>query len=523
MPPELEGVEWCTRRLPLNATVLAMISCLIAAAVSWLLADSLARVRSARTVQEASAVRAAAEARAEDAVREVGRIRSELEQIRSENETLRDEKTRAETTLSNARIELEERNALLDDAQNRLTDTFKSLASTVLAGSQESFLKLAETKFKQIQGEATVDLDARRKSIEHMIKPIEESLKGYAAEVKAVEDARLSDKASLKEQIENLARGQSALHTQTARLVSALKTPHVRGRWGEIALRNTAELAGMSAYCDFVEQEQTETGDGRLRPDMLVRLPAGRKIVVDSKVAIDAYLRSLDADSDAERDEHLLRHAVQLKTHIEQLSSKAYWSQFDDTPEFVVLFIPNDSFLAAATDKDPNLINYAIERKVIVTTPSTFIALLKAIAFGWRQEKLAENARVIAELGKEMANRMATFAMHLSSIGRGLNNAVSGYNNAVGSFERSVLPQARRFKELGAGGIKEIPELQGIDVTPRTVRSGGLDGTLEGPEELVVVPNEELLVGALAEPEAQSFLDLEASLETVAIAEPAQE
>jgi len=204
---------------------------------------------------------------------------------------------------------------------------------------------------------------------------------------------------------------------------------------------------------------------------LFVRFPAGCQFIVDAKVAVGAYLRSLDADTDAERDNLLVRHAIHLKTHIDQLSSKAYWSQLADTPEFVVLFIPNDSFLAAATDKDNNLINYAIERKVIVATPSTFIALLKAISFGWRQEKLADNARIIAELGKEMSNRMGTLATHLASIGSGLTRAVGSYNDAVGSFERSVLPQARKFKELGAEGRKEIPELQELDISTRIVRS----------------------------------------------------
>lgn len=452
-------------------TVYFAAGVLVGAVIAWLIADAQAKARHARAFQDAATAKAAADTRSEDALKEVGRLRAELEEFRRECEILREEKTRAVTTLANARTELDERRALLDDAQNRLSDTFKSLASTVLAGSQESFLKLAETRFKHLQGEAHVDLEARRKSIEQLIKPIEETLKVYAAEVKAVEDTRISDKSALKEQIENLARGQHDLHTQTARLVSALKTPHVRGRWGEIALRNTAELAGMSSYCDFVEQEHVDNGDGKLRPDMLVRLPAGRQIIVDSKVALDAYLRSLDADTDAERDDLLVRHALHLKTHIDQLSSKAYWSQFADTPEFVVLFIPNDSFLAAATDKDNNLINYAIERKVIVATPSTFIALLKAISFGWRQEKLADNARIIAELGKEMSNRMGTLAVHISSIGAGLTRAVGSYNDAVGSFERSVLPQARKFKELGAEGRKEIPELQELDISTRIVRS----------------------------------------------------
>ena len=338
------------------------VGLVIGAVVAWLMADAQARAKHARAFQEAAVGKAASEARSEDAIKEVGRLRTELEEFRRENEVLRDEKTRAETTLASTRIELEERAALLEDAQDKLTDTFKALATTVLEGSQESFLKLAETRFKHLQGEAHVDLEARRKSIELLVKPIEDTLKVYAAEVKLVEETRISDKSALKEQIENLARGQTDLHTQTARLVSALKTPHVRGRWGEIALRNTAELAGMSSYCDFVEQEQVDSGDGKLRPDMLVRLPAGRQIIVDSKVAVDAYLRSLDADTDAERDDLLVRHAIHLKTHIDQLSSKSYWSQFADTPEFVVLFIPNDSFLAAATDKDNNLINYAIER-----------------------------------------------------------------------------------------------------------------------------------------------------------------
>jgi len=307
----------------------------------------------------------------------------------------------------------------------------------------------------------------RQTSLEALMNPLTESLRTYQQETKALEDKRLREFSSVSEQLKYLAAAQSTLQAETSKLVNALRSPHVRGRWGEIALRKTAELAGMSAYCDFHEQESVSTETGRLRPDMLVRLPAGRDVVVDSKVPLNAFLDSLEATTDESRDIALKRHAGQVKTHIRQLASKEYWDQFPAAPEFVVLFIPNDSFLAAAAEQDPSLIESALTQKVVIATPTTFIALLRAIAYGWRQEHVAEGAQRISTFGQELAERMGTMVEHFSKVGHALGRTVESYNATVASLENRVLPSARKFKQLGVNPRKDLPDLQSVEHNPR--------------------------------------------------------
>jgi DNA recombination protein RmuC len=273
------------------------------------------------------------------------------------------------------------------------------------------------------------------------------------------------------EQLRQLALAQCLLQTETSKLVNALRSPQVRGRWGEIALRKTAELAGMSANCDFFEQESVSTDTGRLRPDMIVKLPAGREVVVDSKVPFSAFLESLEAHTDEDREAALGRHLGQVKRHISQLASKEYWDQFPAAPEFVVLFIPNDSFLAAAAERDPSLVESALTKKVVIATPTTFIALLRAIAYGWRQEQVAESAQRISVLGQELADRLSTMAEHFSKVGLALSRAVESYNATVTSLENRILPTARKFKSLGIPIKKDIVDLTSIDHMPRTPQS----------------------------------------------------
>ncbi|MDE2060206.1 MAG: DNA recombination protein RmuC [candidate division NC10 bacterium] len=447
----------------------------IGAALGWAISVARAKGQVGLILREQTARTAAAEARIEE-------VRQQLVAARNDFETLREDLRKAETAKATAEtraIEIEknlvEQKALLEDAKIRLSDTFKSLAAEALAGNNAGFLILAEEKFKALKDEAAVDLEARRKAIETMIQPLGETLFAYQQETKALEDKRLREYSTVGEQLRAVALGQTTLQSETAKLVNALRSPQVRGRWGEIALRKTAELAGMSPHCDFVEQESVTTDEGRIRPDMVVKLPAGREVVVDAKVPLAGFLEALEAKTDEDRDVALLKHAAQVNQHVVKLASKEYWDQFTAAPEFVVLFIPNDSFLAAAAEKDPALVESALSKKVVIATPTTFIALLRAIAYGWRQELVAESAQRICALGQELADRMGTLAEHLVRVGGAIGKAVDSYNAAVASFESRVFPTTRKFQAFGAGGKKEIQELQPIDQRPRALTTFDID------------------------------------------------
>ncbi len=395
-------------------------------------------------------------------------LQQDSQELRQELRLMENAKVSAETKLMDSQQHVESQRAILDEAKLTLSDTFRSLASEALAGNNQGFLALAEEKFRALKDETAVELNHRHSSLEALLNPLTESLRTYQQETKDLEDKRLREFSSVSEQLKHLATAQSTLQTETSKLVNALRSPHIRGRWGEIALRKTAELAGMSAYCDFHEQESTSTETGRLRPDMVVKLPAGRDVVVDSKVPLNAFLDSLEATTDETRDAALRRHATHVKTHIRQLAAKEYWDQFPSAPEFVVLFIPNDSFLAAAAEQDPSLIETALTQKVVIATPTTFIALLRAIAYGWRQEQVAEGAQRISLLGQELAERMGTLTEHFSKVGFALARAVESYNATVTSLENRILPSARKFQQLGVHPRKDIPDLQPLEHRPRT-------------------------------------------------------
>jgi DNA recombination protein RmuC len=435
---------------------LIILSIIAVAGIGWLLGHTRAK-----------ATTAAAESRSQELRLQLESIQIQFDQLREQFREVEAKKIAAETKIIEAEKNLAAQQALLEEAKKTLSDTFKSLAAEALAGNNAGFLTLAEQKFKALKEEASADLQQRKVSIEALIQPLSQTLSTYQKETKELEDKRLREVSAVGEQLQHLASGQLKLQTETAKLVNALRSPQVRGRWGEITLRKTAELAGMSSYCDFIEQESVETETGRLRPDMVVKLPAGREVVVDSKVPLEAYLEALEAKTDEDREATLVRHSAQLRQHVKNLASKDYWEQFKSAPEFVVLFIPNDSFLSAAAEKDPSLIESAIRKNVVIATPTTFIALLKAIAYGWRQEQVAENAQRISTLGEELSDRMGVLADHLIKIGGSLGKAVESYNAAVASLESRVLPSARKFKQLGAGNKKEIEELQAIEQQPR--------------------------------------------------------
>jgi DNA recombination protein RmuC len=420
-------------------------------AVAWLLARGQSAAADAR-VAELRGQMAATQV-------ELGRLRQELsraEQARAAAEVRAQEESR----------QAAEQARLLEDAKGRLTDTFKSLAADVLAGNNRSFLQLAEEKFKALREESAGDLQSRQQAIAGLLTPMTQALETYQRETRELEQRRNSELGGVGQQLRLVAESHAKLHAETARLVNALRSPHVRGRWGEIALRRTAELAGMSAYCDFAEQEAIPTENGRLRPDMVVHLPAGREVIVDSKVPLVGYLDSLEAIDEPARLVALDRHVSHLRQHITRLASKSYAEQMATSAEFVVLFIPNDSFLAAAAERDPELVDWALAQQVVLATPATFVALLRAIAYGWRQAKVAENAQRISEVGRELAERMAVLIDHLSNIGGALGRAVESYNKAVGSLESRVLPTARKLDALDALDLESkrgFPPLEPIE------------------------------------------------------------
>lgn len=438
-------------------------------AVTWIVASIAGKNRFSGELAES-------DRKAVDALARLDEMRKTVESAASDFDTLREKLTESEKACADALARKEEvekavaqQQAMLDEAKVKLSDAFNSLAAKALAGNNQGFLTLAEESFKKLSEQAKSDLDHRKTAIDDLVKPLAESLAKYQKEARDLEERRLKDISSVGEQLRSLAMAQTSLQNETAKLVNALKSPQVRGRWGEIALRKTAELAGMTQHCDFVEQESVSTEDGRLRPDMIVKLPGGREVVVDSKVPLAAFMEALEAVDDASRTAAFIRHKNHFIEHISKLSNKKYWEQFATPPDSVIMFIPNDSFLAAAVEQDPNLLESALTKGVIIATPATFIALLRAIAFGWRQELINENAEQVRNLAQELADRLATMTSHLASLGNAIRGSVKAYNDAVGSFESRVLTQARRFKELGAPGKKDIEELPVIDSAPRVM------------------------------------------------------
>ncbi len=371
--------------------------------------------------------------------------------------------------IQNARLE----SALAQerDSEARLSNAFKALSAEALKSSNESFLELARTTLEKYQQGAKNDLDSKAKSVEEFVKPLKESLAKVNTQIEEIEKTRRQDYGALSQHLTGLRAETTLLNAETQNLTNALRTPVVRGRWGEIQLRKVVELAGMLEYCDFVEQPVVDGNDGRLRPDLVVNLPGGKNVVVDSKVPLESFLKAGEA-GDLESARHFMKdHARQIRVHIGKLRAKSYWDQFESTPEFVVMFLPGENFFSAALEHEPGLIEEGVSQNVIIATPTTLIALLRSVAYGWKQEKIAESAEEIKQLGTDLYNRMRVLAQHIDNVGKGLSKSVGAYNEAVGSLEASVLPAARKFPELGVTGRQEIPRLTPVERTPRVIQS----------------------------------------------------
>ncbi len=366
----------------------------------------------------------------------------------------------------------QEREAAFELASARLTQAFSDISNRSLRANSDTFLKLAEQNLGTQQEKAKRELSEREKAVEALVKPIRDALEASHRQISELEKARSEAYGGIKSQLEEMQLNQKSLAKETQNLVKALRRPEVRGRWGEITLRRLVELAGMVEHCDFIEQVHTESDGQIIRPDMIVNMPDQRQLVVDVKTPLDAYLEAVEAPDDAQRKLGLERHAKNVRAHIRMLSTKAYWGQFEESPEFVILFIPGDQFLSAALAEEPDLIEYALSRQIILATPTSFVALLKAVAYGWRQLALAENAKEIRALAEDLYGRLATFVTHMNRVGRQLASSVENYNRAVGSLERSVLPGARKFTELGVHGKKDIEKLETLDPVPRTMIEG---------------------------------------------------
>jgi DNA recombination protein RmuC len=456
----------------LTLLAVATLACAAGAGLAWWMARlrtraavSEARVAAERDLAAATERASGLERRAADLEARLCSADETREQVRSELAAAQAHVAQLEATLAHEREAGAEKLAVLNDAQRQLTEAFKALSSDALKSNNTAFLELARETFGRLQQQSTGDLEKRQQAIDGLVKPLKESLEKVDAKISEIEAARARAYGQLGQQLEQLGSAQLRLQTEASRLSTALRSTTYAGSWGELQLRRVVEMADMLPYVDFAEQETA----GALRADMVVRLPAGQRIVVDAKAPLQSYREALDATDEPTRAARMAEHAQKVRTHIDALGAKSYWEQFQPAPEFVVLFMPGDHFLSAALQADSSLLERAITRRVLLATPTTLIALLKAASFGWRQEAVSQNAEEIARIGRDLHARMATFAEHLERAGNGIAAAVKSYNAAVGSFEQSLLPGARRFAELGAKGAKQLPEPAPIDTTPRDV------------------------------------------------------
>jgi len=374
-----------------------------------------------------------------------------------------------QATLDSERNAAAEKIATLNKSREQLSDTFGALSNQALKTNSEEFLKLAQENLKQFQLQAQNELSQKEKSFENLVKPIRDTLDKTEKQIRQMEHERKEAHGALTQHLSSMLEAHQALQGETRNLVNALRRPEVRGQWGELTLKRLAELAGMVEHCDFYEQEHTTTDAGAIRPDMIIRMPGGREIIVDVKTPLDAYLSAIESSDDATRNQHLQRHVKNVRDRVRELAGKSYWNQFKNSPDFVVLFIPGEQFLGAALDADPNLLEHAMQQKVILATPTSLVALLRAVGYGWRQESLAENAEKIRHIGSELYGRLLTFTEHLGKVGKSLTTSVLHYNKAVGSLDARILPSAKKFTEMGISSEHAIEPINQIEITSRSI------------------------------------------------------
>lgn len=440
--------------------LLVFVGVIVGAVGAWLMLRSHVRTTALAGTQALQSRLAVSESLGDELRKQLSQRDLDTGDLRGALQAERAQRVQAEARAEASRENIEEQKRLLESARERLTETFKALSSDALRQSTSAFLEQAR---ETIDGQ----LARRQEALDGLVKPLHESLKRYEDQLRHLETSRQQAYGSLEEQLKTLNARSVELQRETGSLVTALRAPQVRGRWGELTLRRAAELAGMTQYCDYLEQVTVEGEGGRLRPDMIVRLPSGRQIVIDAKVPLNAYLDATAAATEDERGRSLARHAQQVRQHLGALSAKGYWEQLDDSVELVVMFIPGEAFVSAAMQADARLLEDGMAKKVLVATPTTLIGLLLAIAHGWQQERMAVNATQVSDLGRQLYERLRTLAGHVEDVGTALGKAVHAYNSAVGSMESRVLPAARRFRELGAAVGEEIPVLESVDERPR--------------------------------------------------------
>lgn len=438
---------------------------LIGGSIAWLYASS----RFSKKIAELEIAAGSAEALRDEFKNQTERARSELDQIRKKLDDETRQKIKSQTELNASLENLAEQKTMIETIKTEMKDTFNALSSAALQSSSKEFLQLASEHLGKVVADTKGKLGEHQSAMDGLLKPLHDALKRYDEQLRALESKRRQDYGGIEEQIKMLSLTHRQLQKETSSLVNALRKPQVSGSWGQLSLRRASELAGMTVHCDFQEEVSVSTDTGRLRPDMLVRLPNGRVIVVDAKAPVDAYLNAISASSEEEKEKKLAHYVSQVRAHMNSLGSKSYWEQFPESPEIVVMYLPGESFFSAALEYDSRLIEDSTTKKVILATPTTFIALLKAIAYGWQQDQITKNARRVSNSAKELYDRINTMVKHLDDVGSAFTRTIVAYNKAVGSLESRVLPSIRKFKDLGVTGGDDIPVIEQINQNPRDI------------------------------------------------------